>query len=144
MCGWFEEMGLGIYEDDLKKWLKNGGSDLINCSSLDIEKEINLKSALHRKKIVLALLDVTGKDTEELFINSGKLDTVWVSKIFYIIYLAALTTNCLCAGDAMVRRHWFATTQGCIFECTHRWPYASSSNPRRFGHTPHNVVTSCG
>ncbi|XP_055307823.1 liprin-beta-1 isoform X2 [Sitodiplosis mosellana] len=80
VCGWFEEMGLGIYEDDLKKWLKNGGSDLINCSSLDIEKEINLKSALHRKKIVLALLDVTGKDTDELFVNSGKLDMVWVMR----------------------------------------------------------------
>lgn len=81
VCGWFEEMGLGIYEEDLKKWLKKGGADLINVSSLDIEKEINLKSALHRKKIVLALLDVTGRDTDELFINSGKLDTVWVSKM---------------------------------------------------------------
>lgn len=84
VCGWFEEMGLGIYEDDLKKWLKNGGADLMNVSSLDIEKEINLKSALHRKKIVLALLDVTGKDTDELFINSGKLDMVWVSKIMNV------------------------------------------------------------
>lgn len=80
ICGWFDEMGLGIYEDDLKKWLKIGGAELANASSLDIEKEISLKSALHRKKIVLALMDITGKDTDELFINSGKLDTVWVSR----------------------------------------------------------------
>lgn len=80
VCGWFEEMGLGIYEDDLKKWLKNGAADMINASSLDIEKEINLKSALHRKKIVLALNEMTGKETDELSINAGKLDTVWVRK----------------------------------------------------------------
>lgn len=78
VCAWFEEMGLAIYEDELRKWLKNGGADLMNVSSLDIEKEINLKSALHRKKIILALMDITGRDTDELFVNSGKLDTVWV------------------------------------------------------------------
>lgn len=80
VCGWFEEMGLGIYEEDLKKWLKNGGADLMNVTPLDIEKEVNFKSALHRKKVVLALNDVTGKDTDELFVNSGKLDTAWVSE----------------------------------------------------------------
>lgn len=72
-------MGLGIYEDDLKKWLKNGAIDLINATSLDIEKEVNFKSPLHRKKLVLALNEMTGKDNDELSINSGKLDTVWVS-----------------------------------------------------------------
>lgn len=71
-------MGLGIYEDDLKKWLKNGAADMINATSLDIEKEISLKSALHRKKIVLALNEMTGKETDELSISAGKLDTVWV------------------------------------------------------------------
>lgn len=80
VCAWFDEMGLAIYEEDLRKWLKIGGADLVNVSSLDIEKEINLKSALHRKKIILALMDITGKDTDELFVNSGKLDTVWVCK----------------------------------------------------------------
>ncbi|XP_031616692.1 liprin-beta-2 isoform X5 [Contarinia nasturtii] len=80
VCAWFEEMGLGIYDEDLRKWLKNGGADLVNVSSFDIEKEINLKSSLHSKKIVLALSEVTGKDTDELFINSGKLDTVWVMR----------------------------------------------------------------
>lgn len=85
VCAWFDELGLGIYEEDLRKWLKNGGADLVNVSSFDIEKEINLKSALHRKKIVLALLDVTGKDTDELFINSGKLDTSWVRENFNFV-----------------------------------------------------------
>lgn len=80
VCGWFEEMGLGIYEDDLKKWLKNGAADLLKATPLDIEKEVNFKSSLHRKKVVLALNEMTGKETDELSINSGKLDTAWVSE----------------------------------------------------------------
>lgn len=104
VCGWFEEMGLGIYEDDLKKWLKNGAADLINVTPLDIEKEINLKSSLHRKKIVLALMDATGKETDEVSINAGKLNTTWVGCILF-------QSNCehyynlmlSCLGYAMVR-----------------------------------------
>lgn len=85
VCAWFDEMGLGFYEDELRKWLKNGAATLANASTLDIEKEINLKSPLHRKKIALALIDVTGRDTDELFVNAGKLDIVWVSE-YYIKY----------------------------------------------------------
>lgn len=84
VCGWFEEMGLGFYEEDLKKWLKTGGADLLNVTSLDIEKEISLKSPLHRKKIILALNEITGKETDEMSVNAGKLDMVWVSKRFYL------------------------------------------------------------
>lgn len=84
VCAWFDEMGLGFYEDDLRKWLKNGAANLANASTLDIEKEINLKSPLHRKKIALAVLDVTGRDSDEIFVNAGKLDIVWVSVIIII------------------------------------------------------------
>lgn len=69
---------MGQYEDDAKKWLKNGAADLISASPVDIEKELNLKSSLHRKKIVLALNDITDKETDELFKNAAKLDTNWV------------------------------------------------------------------
>lgn len=78
VCAWFDELGLGFYEDDLRKWLKNGGRDLVNASPVDIEKEINLKLPLHRKKITLAIIDVSGKETDELFVNAGKLDVIWV------------------------------------------------------------------
>lgn len=75
---WFQELGLEIYEDDLRKWLKKGAIDLINATPVDIEKELNLKSLLHRKKIILAVMDAAGKDTDDLFVNAGKLDMTWV------------------------------------------------------------------
>lgn len=80
VCIWFDEMGLGCYEEEVRKWLKNGAIDLVKASPVDIEKEINLKSPLHRKKITLALMDVTGKDTDELSQNAAKLDLSWVRK----------------------------------------------------------------
>lgn len=72
-------MGLGMYEEDLKKWLTNGGIDLMNASSLEMEKKINFESPLHRKKVELALNEITGKEIDGLSINSGQLDTSWVS-----------------------------------------------------------------
>lgn len=79
ICIWFDELGLACYEDDVRKWLKNGASDLIKASPVDIEKEINLKSPLHRKKIQLALADATGRDTDELSKSAAQLDQTWVS-----------------------------------------------------------------
>lgn len=78
VCAWFDELGLGFYEDELRKWLKNGAADLVAASPIDIEKEINLRSILHRKKIVLAVADLSGRETDELFVNAGKLDVTWV------------------------------------------------------------------
>lgn len=83
VCAWFDEMGLGFYNEELRKWLKNGSVNLINATMLDIEKEINLKSPLHRKKIILAINDATGKETDELFVNAGKLDVLWVQKFIF-------------------------------------------------------------
>lgn len=78
VCAWFVELGLEFYEDDLRKWLKHGAKDLLNASPNDIEKEINLKSPLHRKKIILALAEVSGKETDDLAICAGALDVSWV------------------------------------------------------------------
>lgn len=85
VCIWFDEMGLACYEEEVRKWLKNGATDLVKASPVDIEKEINLKSPLHRKKISLALMDITGKDTDELSQNAAKLDLSWVGRIMIII-----------------------------------------------------------
>ena len=52
---------------------------MVTASPVDIEKELNLKTPLHRKKIVLAIADATGtEEGDEHFINAGKLDTAWV------------------------------------------------------------------
>lgn len=79
VCAWFDELGLGLYEEDLRKWLKKGASELIAASPVDIEKEINLKSLLHKKKIILALAEVTGRENDELAVSAGVLDASWVS-----------------------------------------------------------------
>lgn len=78
VCLWMDELGLNCYEEEARKWLKKGAKDLIAASPIDIEKELNLKSPLHRKKITLAILDATGSETDELFKSAGKLDPIWV------------------------------------------------------------------
>lgn len=115
LCIWFDELGLGIYEEDVKKCLKNGAADLINATSVDLEKEINFKSPLHCKKIILAVRDITGQESDELFVNAGKLDTMWVSTIFlpHIIESAisvnSFNLNYLILGNALVGRYWTAS-----------------------------------
>lgn len=80
ICNWFDELGLGAYEEDARKWLKKGAVDLVKASPVDIEKELNLKSPLHRKKIVLALADITDNDSDGLFKSAGRLDTAWIMR----------------------------------------------------------------
>ncbi|XP_058461225.1 uncharacterized protein LOC131436503 isoform X2 [Malaya genurostris] len=80
LCLWFEQMGLSMYEEELRRWLKVGGAaELAQASPVDIEKELNLKNPLHRKKIVLAVADMAESDeSDSMLKNSGKLDTSWV------------------------------------------------------------------
>ena len=78
VCIWLDEMGIGCYEEEARKWLKKGAKDLVTASAVDIEKELNLKSPLHRKKITLAIQDMTSVSNDDLFINAGKLDPDWV------------------------------------------------------------------
>lgn len=80
VCAWLDELGLGAYEEEARKWLKNGAVELVKASPVDIEKELNLKNPLHRKKIVLALSDATNSDLDEVFKNAGKLDTPWIMR----------------------------------------------------------------
>lgn len=78
ICAWFDDLGLEAYTEDAKRWLRNGAPELIQAAPEKLDKELNLKSTLHRKKLVLAIADSSGLDTEELFKNAGKLDTHWV------------------------------------------------------------------
>lgn len=91
VCGWLDEMGLGCYEDEARKWLKKGAKDLVNASPVDIEKELSLKTPLHRKKINLAVIDITGSESDELFVNAGKLDPIWVGKLAISINSCQMT-----------------------------------------------------
>lgn len=77
ICGWFEELGLDYVNEYASKWLQSG-EDLLKAAPQDIDKELNLKTHLHRKKILLALSDIADQDADEMLKNAGKLDTTWV------------------------------------------------------------------
>lgn len=77
LCGWLEELGLDYVIDNARKWLKVG-EDLIVCAPQDIDKELNLRSPLHRKKIILAMNDIADLDSDDFLKNAGRLDTAWV------------------------------------------------------------------
>lgn len=77
LIDWFDDLGLEYVIENAKKWLKNGG-ELLACAPQDIDKELNLRSPLHRKKILLAMSDVANQESDEMLKNAGKLDTTWV------------------------------------------------------------------
>ncbi|EDV51695.1 liprin-beta-2 [Drosophila erecta] len=79
VCNWLAYMGLGCYEDNCRKWLKaNPSVSFFNASPVDIERELNLKMPLHRKKILLAIDDLTGKEFDDLTLKASCLDVAWV------------------------------------------------------------------
>ncbi|XP_052903007.1 liprin-beta-1 isoform X2 [Anopheles moucheti] len=84
VCLWFDHLGLSMYEDELRRWLKLSsvpGSELMKASPVDFEKELPLRNPLHRKKIVLAIADTSGTASDdELLKCAGKLDTSWVQR----------------------------------------------------------------
>ncbi|XP_050071791.1 uncharacterized protein LOC126559663 [Anopheles maculipalpis] len=84
VCLWFDHLGLSMYEEDLRRWLKLSsvpGSELMKASPVDFEKELPLRNPLHRKKIVLAIADISGTaNDDELFKCAGKLDASWVQR----------------------------------------------------------------
>ncbi|KAH8397244.1 hypothetical protein KR215_011136 [Drosophila sulfurigaster] len=79
VCNWLTHMGLGCYQDNCRKWLKSDPSVcFFTASPVDIERELHLKLPLHRKKILLAIDDITGKEFDELTLKAANLDAAWV------------------------------------------------------------------
>lgn len=78
ICAWLHELGLEIYIESAKRWLRNGVTDLLAASSEKIEKELNIKSPLHTKKILLAIAYETGAESDESFKSASKCDNNWV------------------------------------------------------------------
>lgn len=78
ICDWLQDLGLDQYITDAKRWVKNG-QQLQECSIAEVEKELNVKNPLHRKKLQLALIDTTENSSSDLYLTqAGKLDTAWV------------------------------------------------------------------
>ncbi|XP_018332602.1 liprin-beta-2 isoform X2 [Agrilus planipennis] len=78
ICDWLQDLGLDQYIPEAKKVIKNG-QQLQEMSIHDIEKELNVKNPLHRKKLQLAIIDTQENNSSDPYLTkAGKLDTAWV------------------------------------------------------------------
>ncbi|XP_062591155.1 liprin-beta-1-like isoform X2 [Saccostrea cucullata] len=75
VCLWLNDLGLNMYLMDCRRWVKNG-DQLLRATQHEIEKELGVKHPLHRKKLQLALQQIssTGK------VKKQDLDHHWVTR----------------------------------------------------------------
>ncbi|CAH1159634.1 unnamed protein product [Phaedon cochleariae] len=78
VCDWLQDLGLDAYTAEAKRWVRSG-QQLQEASIGEIEKELNVKNPLHRKKLQLAIIDTQANGSSDLFLaQAGRLDTAWV------------------------------------------------------------------
>ncbi|NXH21774.1 LIPB2 protein, partial [Bucco capensis] len=75
VCNWLEDFGLGQYVIFARQWVTSGHT-LLTATPQDMEKEMGIKHPLHRKKLVLAIKSINGKQNEK----SAQLDHIWVTR----------------------------------------------------------------
>ncbi|KAL0968467.1 hypothetical protein UPYG_G00267260 [Umbra pygmaea] len=75
VCDWLQEQGLGLYLNMARIWISSGQT-LLQASQQDLERELGIKNALHRKKLQLAL-QALGSEEDD---NKSKLDYNWVTR----------------------------------------------------------------
>lgn len=82
---WFGVIGLGMYTPDCKRWVKNG-EHLMRATATEVEKELCIRNALHRKKLRLAVSAMNNDEDggngggDKLLKAAGKLDYLWVAR----------------------------------------------------------------
>jgi len=78
-------MGLHQYVSEAQRWATRG-QVMLDCPAADLEKELGVKHALHKKKLILAL-EAKGRSQDqaapmpilpEMLGSAGKLDHQWV------------------------------------------------------------------
>ncbi|XP_068082208.1 liprin-beta-1 [Anabrus simplex] len=77
---WLQDLGLDCYAGDARRWVKSG-AQLLSATPQELEKEMGIKSPLHRKKLQLALLCESGGPGRDLDMHlevAGRLDAGWV------------------------------------------------------------------
>ncbi|XP_016888460.1 liprin-beta-2-like isoform X3 [Cynoglossus semilaevis] len=74
VCDWLEDIGLGPYSVLARQWVTSGQT-LLSATPHDLEKEMAMKSPLHRKKLQLAMKAASSPQPE----RSVDLDHVWVT-----------------------------------------------------------------
>lgn len=67
ICDWLQDLGLDSYVADAKRWVQSG-QQLQEASISEIEKELNIKNPLHRKKLQLALIDTQANGSSDLYL----------------------------------------------------------------------------
>ncbi|XP_045176119.1 liprin-beta-1-like isoform X3 [Mercenaria mercenaria] len=75
IVSWFNEIGLNMYLAELRRWCRNG-DQLLKASPHELEKELNIRNPLHRKKLQLALQAMSSGNMTK----AGELDHTWVMR----------------------------------------------------------------
>ncbi|CAN9508467.1 unnamed protein product [Ophioblennius macclurei] len=75
VCAWLQDQGLGVYAVQGRAWIKSGQT-LLQASQHDLEKELGVKTPLHRKKLQLAM-QALGSEEDQ---RRGRLDHNWVTR----------------------------------------------------------------
>ncbi|KAI7697991.1 hypothetical protein SSS_04242 [Sarcoptes scabiei] len=78
VADWFSMIGLGMYVTECKRWCKNG-EHLMRASTVEVEKDLGIKNALHRKKLRLAVSAMYNEE-DDLLKSAGRLDYLWVAR----------------------------------------------------------------
>ncbi|XP_076297800.1 liprin-beta 1 isoform X3 [Lasioglossum baleicum] len=73
--GWLANLGLECYAGELKRWGATGAK-LLECSSQQIEKELEIKNVLHKKKLLYAIESEKSDGAD--FLGSDKMDNAAV------------------------------------------------------------------
>uniref|UniRef100_A0A8C4PWR3 PPFIA binding protein 1b n=1 Tax=Eptatretus burgeri TaxID=7764 RepID=A0A8C4PWR3_EPTBU len=75
VCSWLHEQGLGLYTPMARQWVSSGQT-LLHATAHDLDKELGIKNALHKKKLQLAL-QAMGSEEDD---GKGNLDHHWVTR----------------------------------------------------------------
>ena len=54
IVGWFQDMGLQLYLQEVQRWV-SCGKQLLDAHASELEKELGIKNPLHKKKLILVL-----------------------------------------------------------------------------------------
>ncbi|XP_077517130.1 liprin-beta 1 isoform X2 [Amblyomma americanum] len=73
---WLERLGLAVYGDSSKPFLRDG-SRLLKVTASELEKELGMRHPLHRKKLLLAV-ECLRPEASELSRAAATLDAAWV------------------------------------------------------------------
>ena len=76
---WLHNLGLSMYVGECRRWVRNG-DHLQKATSHELEKELGMRNALHRKKLTLALAAFSAGSTEPTAAAAARLDHNWVTR----------------------------------------------------------------